>query len=68
MPKSLPEKTLTERILALKSECEAWLDERAALVKDRDCRGIPLAVIKNILMARSNNPFDAVLRAMEQDV
>jgi hypothetical protein len=55
---------LADRILNLKNECEQFIDDEVAKIK-ATTQGVPEGVIRNIIMARSGNVFDCVLRLKE---
>jgi hypothetical protein len=44
--------TLNERIVALRAEAEAFLDEKAAQLA-RETPGVPVGVLRNLIAARA---------------
>ncbi|WP_407146339.1 hypothetical protein [Bradyrhizobium sp. ORS 86] len=47
-----PEKSLAERIAEFRSELDAWIDAKAAELKE-DTPGVPVGVLRNLLTARA---------------
>ncbi|MGY4160492.1 hypothetical protein ACVINW_006334 [Bradyrhizobium sp. USDA 4461] len=51
-PKPQPEKSLAERIGEFRAELDAWIDRKAEELKE-DTPGVPLGVLRNLLIARA---------------
>ena len=51
--KTLPEKSLTERIEEFRAELDAFIDSRAEALK-RESPGVPFRVLRNILTVRAS--------------
>jgi hypothetical protein len=65
--KPTPQKPLSERIEEFRAEHDAWIDAKAAEVKEKS-PGVPLPVIRNMLTNRFFGcQCQAVLNILEQD-
>ncbi|MGN8547820.1 hypothetical protein ACQPTN_24855 [Bradyrhizobium sp. 13971] len=51
-PRPQPEKSLAERIGEFRAELDAWIDGKAAELKE-DTPGVPVGVLRNLLIARA---------------